>query len=358
MTPAPHFSPPRLPAFALFAACLAAAGLPIYIRAPKFHVDEYGVSLGLLGTVLSGLRMIDVVQDPFLAWIAAHMRAWRGATVLGAGALMAGLFVMPPPVRPIWWFALMLAAVFSCFIYLTICFYAQGVASAAMGAGHLRLARRRETGALLGICVASVASMGLGEFTGFALGFAALGVTASWAMRAEWRGAAICGEGFAPVLRDGASRRLLLIALVNAAPVAVSSTLFLFFVESRLAAPGWEGPLLLIFFLSAALAAPLWSRETERWGARRVLLGAMVMAIAAFGWAALLGAGDARNFAVVCALSGAAVGADMTLLPAIFARRGRGVRALVLHVQTDTGADRRAAAARTGSGRVRSRRGQ
>ena len=68
---------------------------------------------------------------------------------------------------------------------------------------------------------------------------------------------------------------------LNAAPVAVSSTLFLFFVESRLAAPGWEGPLLLLFFLSAALAAPLWGRLAEQFGAKPVLLAGMVLSIVA-----------------------------------------------------------------------------
>lgn len=318
---------PRLPAYSLFAAYIAAAGLPIYIHAPKFYVDEYGVSLTLLGTVLFALRLVDVVQDPLLGRLAAHTRAQRGATVLLAGAAMAaamlGLFAVPPPIAPIWWFALMLTVVFSGFSYLTICFYAQGVGSAGAlpRSGHLRLARWRETGALLGICAASVAPLALGGYAGFALGFAGLGVAAFWAMRAEWRGAAIPAGGFAPVLHDRVSRRLLLIALVNAAPVAVSSTLFLFFVESRLGAPAWQGPLLLLFFLSAASAAPAWGRLAERWGAQRVLLGAMVLAIAAFGWAALLGTGDIWPFALVCALSGAAVGADMTLLPAIFARR-------------------------------------
>jgi GPH family glycoside/pentoside/hexuronide:cation symporter len=47
----------------------------------------------------------------------------------------------------------------------------------------------------------------------------------------------------------------------------------------------------------------------------------MVLAILSFGWAAVLGAGDVAAFAVICALSGAALGADMTLMPAIFARR-------------------------------------
>ena len=56
----------RLPAYALFAALLACAGLPIYVHAPKFYVDEYGVSLTALGAVLFGLRLLDVVQDPLL----------------------------------------------------------------------------------------------------------------------------------------------------------------------------------------------------------------------------------------------------------------------------------------------------
>ena len=60
---------------------------------------------------------------------------------------------------------------------------------------------------------------------------------------------------FRPVLADPLSRRLLLIALLNASPVAVTSTLFLFFVESRLRAPGLEGPLLLLFSLATPLVA-------------------------------------------------------------------------------------------------------
>ena len=46
---------PRLPAYALFAGVLSAAGLPIYIHAPKFYVDEYGVSLAALGALLFAL---------------------------------------------------------------------------------------------------------------------------------------------------------------------------------------------------------------------------------------------------------------------------------------------------------------
>ncbi|WP_299786092.1 MFS transporter [uncultured Marivita sp.] len=324
----------NLGGYAIFAAVLAAAGLPIYIHAPKFYVDEYGVSLAALGSVLFALRLLDVVQDPLLGKLAVALRNVQGlavgVTLAIMGAAMLGLFAVEPPTNPILWFAVMLTLVFSAFSFLTINFYARGVQKAqTLGGdtGYLRVARWRETGALLGVCVASVMpsvflAIAWPEFVAYAGVFALACLIAGIAMHNEWRGAtAAPSAGFGVVLKDQISRRLLLIALVNAAPVAVSSTLFLFFVESRLDAPGWEGPLLLLFFVSAAAAAPLWGALAERIGAKAALLAAMVLAIIAFSFAMLLGSGDTIWFAIICLASGAAVGADLTLLPAVFARR-------------------------------------
>ncbi len=327
--------------WSLFAAMIAAAGLPIYIHAPKFYVDEHRLSLATLGLTLAALRLVDVVQDPLLGWLAEVAQGWRGALVWGSALIMAlamlGLFAVTPPVAPLLWFALCLTLLFSGFSFLTIVFYAQGVAKAAsLGTGgHFRLASWRETGSLIGVSLAAVAPVALAAltdrpFTVFAIGFAALAVLAVVLMRHEWRGSGRTAPGtafgnpwavFRPALSDALARRLLLIALLNAAPVAVTSTLFLFFVESRLAAPGWEGPLLLLFFLSAAASAPVWGRLATRLGAKRALLAAMALAIAAFLWAVTLREGDTAAFALICAASGAALGADLTLLPALFARR-------------------------------------
>ncbi len=321
----------RLPAYSGFAAVLAAAGLPIYIHAPKVYVDEYGVGLASLGAVLLGLRLVDVVQDPALGWLAGRLRRRRTGVAIGVAVIasaMLGLFAVPPPVAPLAWFALTLTLLFSAYSWLTILFYAQGVrAGQRMGeAGHVRLATWREAGALIGVCIAAVAPAALAEtgapFAVYAAAFAVAAVAAGVAMRHEWQsGGAPPPAPFRGVLGDALSRRLLLVALVNAAPVAVTSTLFLFFVESRLAAPGWEGPLLLSFFLAAALSAPAWGRAARRFGARPVLLAGMVLAVGSFGWAATLGAGDMIPFAVICVLSGASLGADLTLLPALFSAR-------------------------------------
>jgi glycoside/pentoside/hexuronide:cation symporter, GPH family len=252
--------------------------------------------------------------------------------VLMAGA-MFGLFAVTPPGNPLVWFGGTLLVLFSAFSFLTISFYAEGVAKAATlgGQGHLRLAGWREGGALVGVSLAAIAPVVLGAvmerpFTGFAIGFAAVAVVAVWAMRAEWARAGTMARppaevALRDVVSDGLSRRLLLLALVNATPVAVTSTLFLFFVESRLGAPGAEGPLLLLFFLSAAASTPVWTRIASRVGEKRVLMAGMALAIVAFAFAATLGEGDVVAFAIICAASGAALGADMTLLPALFARR-------------------------------------
>ncbi len=323
----------QLPSFSLFAGLLAVAGLPIYIHAPKFYVDEYGVSLAALGVVLFGLRLFDFVQDPVLGWLSNKFRALRGQMVTVAVFLMAfsmfALFAIEPPINALIWFAITLCGLFTSFSFLTINFYAQGVSTATIlgGNGHLRLAAWRETGALIGVCLASVAPTVLAvtlaaPFTGFAIGFAVMSSVAVLAMHREWDGDTVSREtGFSEILRDANARRLLLIALINAAPVAVSSTLFLFFVESRLLAQGWEGPLLLLFFLAAAAAAPIWSKLAQKYGAKPMLINAMVLAIAAFSGALFLSEGDVFLFALVCLGSGAALGADMTLLPAMFAAR-------------------------------------
>lgn len=323
---------PSRPGYAVFAAMLAAAGLPIYIHAPKVYVDEFGVGLTALAGVLFVLRLFDVVQDPALGWLAQRLRARRGMAVSAGVAVLAGsmlgLFAMDPPIAPLWWFALMMTGLFSAFSFLTICMYAQGVAAAPrLGAqGYLGLAAWRETGALLGVCVAAVAPAALdatGEpYGNFALGFALVCALALWLMRRDWTGGGeVGGTGFGAVLSDSIARRLLLVALMNAAPVAVSSTLFLFYVESVLEAPGWEGPLLLLFFLAAAATAPGWTKLARRYGPRPMLLSAMALAIGSFSLVLALGPGDTTAFALICLASGAALGADFALLPALFARR-------------------------------------
>lgn len=322
----------RLPAYSLFAAVLAAAGLPIYIYAPKYYADTYGVSLTALGTLLFALRLFDMIQDPVLGWISERLKRSKKLVITAVAALMAlamlALFAVAPPIAPLWWFGLSVTCLFTAFSFLTINFYAQGVAKASGSAGgHMRLAAWRESGALIGVCIAAVIPTALigvtaSPFAAFAFGFACLSLLAALFMWPEWQGAVDQQpSAVSEILADPVARKLLLLALVNATPLAVSSTLFLFYVESKLAAPGWEGPLLVLFFLAAAVSSPFWSAMARRFAPKPVLLTAMILAVAAFGYTLTLSPGDVILFAVICVISGATIGADLTLLPAMFAKR-------------------------------------
>ena len=81
------------------------------------------------------------------------------------------------------------------------------------------------------------------------------------------------------------------------------------------------GLFLLAFFLAAAATSRLWAGLANRWGAKPVITGAMILAIIAFSNALFLTSGNGAMFFVVCIFSGAAIGADLTLLPALFSKR-------------------------------------
>ena len=323
---------PSLPSFALFGGFLAAAGLPIYIFAPIFYAENYGVGLTAIAAVLFWLRLIDAIQDPLFGWLSERLGRDRGFWIGFAVCILVGsmilLFAIPPQTAPLLWFAISMTGLFSAFSFLTINFYAQGVTAATnLLNGHMQVAAWRETGSLIGICLAAVAPTLLmlwsdAPMLNYALGFAALGVLAIWMMRSEWTGLTRREpSNFKLIWRDQPARRLLILAFVNALPVAVSSSLFLFFVTHRLQATAWAGALLLLYFLSAAASAPIWAVAARRYGTRQALIWAMSLAIMIFAIAGFLESGDVGIFSLVCVVSGASIGADLTLMPAAFAQR-------------------------------------
>ncbi len=326
--------------YAGFAVILAAAGIPIYIHLPRFATTQLGVSLGTLGAILLFIRILDFAQDPLLGWLSDRQSTNRpllaafGAIGLGGG-FVALFAVVPPPMPPAVWLTLTLIVIFTSFSLLTVLYYGQGVRLMA-GQGstaHYRLAGGREAGTVFGILIATTLPSLLqaigrehSAYRDFALLYAGMVLIAAMAMQPLWsKGRAPMTrkqpdtEGLRMALRQGPVRSLLVLGFLNAMPVAATSTLFLFFVEDRLQLGDRAGPFLLLFFAAAGASAPLWSLLGQRFGARPVMLPAMILSILSFLGVALLSEGQGMWFAVICLASGVALGADMVLLPALFA---------------------------------------
>ena len=312
------------------AAFLASASIPLYIHLPSYAA-ELGIGLGTIGFILLGLRALDFVQDPFLGRMVDRCPSYRSlfATIafLGMGLGFMIAFVMQPGLLGL---VVGLVLVFTAFSLGTILFYGQGaeIVGKKSQEEHLRFAGLRETGALAGIVVAAIAPGLLGVHFGALNGYSLFGLLLVFASLIVWRQSrhfwmpiatkAPASQSFRALLQP-AIFLLLMIALLNALPVAVTSTLFLFFVEDRLQLPDLSGLFLLLFFLTAGVSAPLWSRVAASFGARKVLLFAMGLAILSFIGAFTLPVGAAWQFGIISAVSGAALGADMVILPALFA---------------------------------------
>jgi len=319
------------PRVSLYALMLAAAGIPLYIHLPRFAAVNLGIGLGVIGTVLLLIRIVDLVQDPLIGWA---IDRWPRAQLLFAAAAAIGLAIgFPllfglPQGASIAILVSVLILLFSAYSLGTILLYGRSATLAKQidGKELMTLAAWREGGQLTGVVLAASAPALFVAFGAGAQGYPAfglfLGLLAILTLILTvpiWRRDPVTGDGlsFAGLGQAGALR-LLALALVNSLPVAITSTLFLFFVEDRLQLPGKAGPLLILFFLSAGASVPFWARLSNRIGPKQTLIITMPLSIAGFVGAALLSAGNLTGFAVICLASGAALGADMVVLPAMF----------------------------------------
>jgi len=121
------------------------------------------------------------------------------------------------------------------------------------------------------------------------------------------------------VLGELRFQRLLAVFVVNGIAAALPATLVLFFVSDVLQAEAWSGAFLALYFISGIAFLPLWVSLARRFGRVPVWVASMGVAVAAFSWAWILGPGDVAAFAAICLLSGAALGADLTLPAALLA---------------------------------------
>ena len=326
-------------AYGLLGLPLAFVALPLYVLLPNHYANAFGMPLATLGAVLLGARLFDAAIDPLLGqWCdRLFVRSLRSVWAVGAASAvvlalgLAGLFFpwFTGPQALVLWALVFLLVTTTAFSQLAIAHQAWG---ARLGGNELqrgRIVAWREGCGLAGVVLASVlpglfglpvmlvvfvAALALGWLAWtraprpdtaqpFAQTVLATGATSLWH---PWRSAPF--------------RRLLAVFMLSGIASAVPATLVLFFVQDRLQATPAQEPLFLgTYFLCAALAIPLWLKAVAHWGLVRTWLAGMVLSMAVFASVVLLGAGDIAAFVAVCALSGAALGADLALPGALLA---------------------------------------
>jgi Na+/melibiose symporter-like transporter len=313
---------------------LAFAALPIYVHVPKLYGDALGLSLTAVGAVLLAVRLLDALLDPLMGWWSDRLgrrRALIAASLPFLALGMLGLFNPPAAWIGPTWLALTLTLVYLGFSLASVNYYAWGAELSPARHERTRIVASREGFALVGVVTAAVVPGHLGSDLAGGLAHMALVFLPILALAAIVTLVAAPGrttqrpdrEGFGAALRltweNRRFRSLLAVFAANGIAAAIPATLVLFYIADVLRLESSSGLFLGLYFAAGVVALPCWVWLSGRIGKSNAWLASMGLAVAVFGWAYTLGPGDLVAFALICALSGAALGADLTLPPSLLA---------------------------------------
>jgi GPH family glycoside/pentoside/hexuronide:cation symporter len=330
---------PALAAYGGLRMPLALLELPLFVLLPAFYGQQMGMSLALVGAVLFGARMIDAVTDPMIGAgldRTRHRFSPRRWILVAAPLMFVGFIAMlnPPEASSAQlaiWLALSSILTYVAWSAVSIAHQAWGSGLAFDDRGRVRVTGVREAFGLAGVLVSALlldpSRVGpLSVLFGLLLLAALLVLTRAPLPWVAPRGSGAARAGFwrqmrEPLRADRGFRRLLAAFMLNGTATAIPATLVLFFVADVLNAPGQAPFFLFLYFVAGALGMPAWIAVGARLGLRFAWLLGMGAAVLAFIWAWALGEGDTTAFALICILSGLALGADLAMPSALLARR-------------------------------------
>ena len=334
----------RLAAYSAPAFALAMPTIPAFVYLPALYAQSLG--LATAGLVLLGARIVDVISDPLIGVLSdkhttpwGHRKPWILAGALLAGFALVRLFQPPSDVTTsyllIWAVLLYLG-----WTLIAVPYMAWGAELSDDYHQRSRITGFREGLTLIGILAAGAVpaittAMGWNEAEGLAaVSWLAIAIGGPAIVVLLWRvperrvGSSIRSD--IPMTWESAKRaisvlgdnkpfiRLLSAWLINGMANGIPAALFLLYLEFGLQADSSQRSLLILaYFLSAVLSIPLWLWCSERFGKHRAWCWAMILACTAFIGFPFLAPGDIILFAVVCIVTGTALGADLALPPAL-----------------------------------------
>jgi glycoside/pentoside/hexuronide:cation symporter, GPH family len=324
--------------YALPALPLAALTLPLYMLVPTFYTETLGLSLASVGAALLLVRIFDAVVDPLVGVAADRWKPGFGRRralflcSLPVTALAAWKLFWPPDAVEsshllIWGLVMSVGHTMALISYT-----AWGAELEGGYDARARLAGVREAFTLLGTLAAILIPFSIGFaskegvhglaamaiFTAVTLPL--LGALSVWRVpepRDYSTQRLKLGEALKALAANRPFVRLLAAFFLNGLANGIPATLFLYFVSSVLRAEALRGPLLFFYFACGIAGVPLALFLAKRIGKHRAWCWAMLATCAAFSFAPLLGAGDAVKFAVIAAVTGLALGFDLSLPAAV-----------------------------------------
>ncbi|MCC9624704.1 MFS transporter [Thalassospira sp. MA62] len=328
--------------YGLPAMAAAVPTIPAYVLLPSYYGDDLGLGLSATGAILLFVRLIDMMTDPLAGWLSDRTRSRK--RWVGLGAVIAGIglwFLFTPPNSPSAGYLLIWSSIlFLGWTLFQVPYLAWGADLSGDYRKRTSITAFREGMGLIGIVLAGAVPVMIGgmdragEIRTLATVTLVLGAVSIafliWRVpdsvaqnpqqsinRPDGVGKTI-RLGLRSLRQNGLFVRLLSAWMINGLAAGLPAVCFPLFVRYYLKLDqNAENLLILIYFAAAIFAIPVWVGLSGRLGKHRVWCWAMIMAIAAFGFVPVLDSGSMVAFAVICVVTGAALGADLALPPAI-----------------------------------------
>ena len=346
-----------LGAYGLLGLPLAALGLPLTVFLPPFYSQMPALNTGLVGLIIFGARLFDVITDPLIGTLSDRSSTRFGRRrpfiALGTPILMvAAWFLFVPGDKAGAAYLLgwgMLAYLGWTLIYLP--YTTMGAEMSADYDERSRITAWREGFFVLGTMVAIMLPAAVSKVVGGqAAGLHAIAVFLLVALpvavvlflwrvpepggtrsRVKWAESAKLLAG------NGPFRRLLLAYLLNGAANGLPAALFLFFVTGVLgASQATAGIFLAVYFLSAVAGLPVWLWIGRNWSKHRLWCASMLWVSLVFIFVMTLGENSYSlvAYTLICILGGSTLGVDQAMAASI--------QADVIDEDTAAGGDGRA----------------
>ncbi len=331
-------------AYALPGFVIALPTIPVFVHLPTLYGIELGLGLSMTGIIILVARAFDTITDPLIGTLSDrfafrrnHRKPW-----IAIGAIIAGigLFkVLNPSVGagPLYLLG------WSVFLYtgwtmVAVPYLAWGAELSDDYHQRTRITSLREGAGLLGIIGAGALTavvVGLGwteiESVGV-IAWAAIGVGVivfplllttvpdlyNPTSQSRFFDFAQMLAGIRSLAANKLFLRLLCAWFLNGLANGIPAALFFIYLEYGLGAGAQMRPLfILVYFAAAIVFIPAWLKLSDRLGKHRSWSWAMIAACAAFVTVPWIDSGNFLAFVVVCVVTGAALGADLALPPAI-----------------------------------------
>ena len=322
----------QLVSYGLLSMPLAMAGLVLLTYVPTFYAIDMGLGLGLVGGLIAGGRILDILTDPLIGHLSDSTRSrlgprkpWMIAGIAGF-CISLWLLLVPPQDAGVLYLVLIGGAYFLCFTLLDVPYSAVGLEISPHVDERSVLAGAKSgfqiAGAILAgslpLLLAASASDSLPTIAAITIGLAAFGFVLFFTF-VPHRDSAVAQPrvGFVTALKLAAGEhrftKLVSVFFIIQMANAFFTGLAVLYITYIVKAPELAGLFFGLMFLSTALFLPLWLAIAKRVGKAKCWQAGIVISMLAFLATPFVGEGDVIAVCIMFALLGSTFGCDAVM---------------------------------------------